>query len=207
MSLETLMLFIFLGNPHNSPPINLPAIFLGNMSSWIEFTNDFKQDDGNEKSEMPFPGGHVIAVWFLECVCFCVSHKWGSPCLQQVIWGKDSEQFTCYPCSIGFGRKSQFPWSFVLFWFALIVCLKQTGICFLVINVSLRAEDAEIQKKYFSGGLLPRESKRINPFVVGSTNQRGYIPFDKAVGQMCSAFDNKRQFSLIGVQRQSASLP
>lgn len=65
-------------------------------------------------------------------------------------------------------------------------------ICLLVINVFLRAEDAEIQKKYFSRGLLPRESGRINLFVVGSTNQRGYVHLIRQWGQIYSVFDNKR---------------
>lgn len=68
------MLFIFLGHPHNSRWITLPAILLINISSSIDFINNLKQEDGSEKPEMPFPGGSVVTVHFLECVYFCVSH-------------------------------------------------------------------------------------------------------------------------------------
>lgn len=63
---------------------------------------------------------------------------------------------------------------------------------FVQLTYLLWAEDAEIQKKYFSRGLLPRESGRIYLFVVGSINQRGYVHLIRQWGQIYSVFDNKR---------------
>lgn len=67
------MLSTFLGHPHNSHWITLPAILLINISSSIEFTNNLKQDDGSEKPEMPFPGGSVVNLCIFLSVYISVS--------------------------------------------------------------------------------------------------------------------------------------